>query len=232
MTGTSDLPHDVEAPTSAVADGSMPSTEKRGDTMRMLAAFLALVLVSFAALSGCATIEENPRTAIGTGVGATGGAVAGGFISGGATGAVVGGLIGALAGGGIGYYLDHQEKTRAQAVNDTGYTPAQGNVVRVDRVQAEPATLHQGGTVNMMTTYTVLTPRAEDRVTVREAREVRRNGVLLANPTNEIARANGTFSSTLPITLPSDGARGTYEVTTTVAVGDRSSHGISTFVVR
>jgi hypothetical protein len=41
MTGISDLPHDVEAPTSAVADGSMPSTEKRGDTMRMLAAFLA-----------------------------------------------------------------------------------------------------------------------------------------------------------------------------------------------
>ena len=200
--------------------------------MRILTTFLALVLVFSAALNGCATIEDNPRTAIGTGVGATGGAVAGGLISGGATGAVVGGLIGALAGGGIGYYLDHQEKTRAQAVNDTGYTPAQGNVVRVDRVQAEPATLHQGGTVNMMTTYTVLTPRAEDRVTVRETREVRRNGVLLANPTNEIARANGTFSSTLPITLPSDGARGTYEVTTTVAVGDRSSHGISTFVVR
>jgi len=200
--------------------------------MRMLAAFLALVLVSFAALSGCATIEENPRTSIGTGVGAAGGAVAGGLISGGATGAVVGGLIGALAGGGIGYYLDQQEKTRAQAVNDTGYTPAQGNVVRVDRVQAEPATLQQSGTVNMMTTYTVLTPPAEDRVTVRETREVRRNGVLLANPTNEVARANGTFSSTLPITLPRDGARGTYEVTTTVAVGDRSSHGISTFVVR
>jgi len=84
----------------------------------------------------------------------------------------------------------------------------------------------------MMTTYTVLTPRAEDRVTVRETREVRRNGVLLANPTNEIARANGTFSSTLPITLPSDGARGTYEVTTTAAVGDRSSHGPSTLIVR
>ena len=117
-------------------------------------------------------------------------------------------------------------------MTDTGYTPAQGNVVRVDRVQADPATLQQGGTVNMMTTYTVLTPRAEDRVTVRETREVRRNGVLLANPTNEIARANGTFSSTLPITPPSDGARGTYEVTTTVAVGDRSSHGISTFIVR
>jgi len=200
--------------------------------MRMLAAFLALVLVSFAALSGCATIEENPRTAIGTGVGATGGAVAGGLISGGATGAVVGGLIGALAGGGIGYYLDHQEKTRAQAVNDTGYTPAQGNVVRVDRVQADPATLQQGGTVNMMTTYTVLTPRAEDRVTVRETHEVRPNGVLMANPSNEIARANGTFASTLPITLPSDGARGTYEVTTTVAVGNRSSHGISSFVVQ
>ena len=91
MTGPSDLPYDVEAPTFAVADGSMPSTEKRIDTIRMLAAFLALVLVSFAALSGCATIEENPRTAIGSGVGAAGGAAAGGLISRGATGTVVGG---------------------------------------------------------------------------------------------------------------------------------------------
>ena len=46
--------------------------------MRILATFLALTLVFSAALSGCATIEENPRTAVGTGVGAAGGALAGG----------------------------------------------------------------------------------------------------------------------------------------------------------
>jgi hypothetical protein len=57
MTGTSDLPDDVTAPS---------RQQRSGDTMRMLEAFLAL--------SGCAPIEESPRTAIGAGSGVAGGA--------------------------------------------------------------------------------------------------------------------------------------------------------------
>jgi hypothetical protein len=36
----------------------------------------------------------------------------------------------------------------------------------------------------------------------------------------------------MPITQPPDGALGTYEVTTTVSVGDRSTHGVRTFGVQ
>ena len=104
--------------------------------------------------------------------------------------------------------------------------------MRVERVQAEPVSVPPGGTVNLATTYTVLTPNANQSVTVTETREVRLNGALVANPTSSFARANGTFTSALPITLPAGTARGSYEVTTTVAVGDRSSRGVTTFRVR
>jgi hypothetical protein len=200
--------------------------------MRSVAAVLILTLVVTLGASGCQTISENPKTAVGTGVGAAGGALLGGLIGRNTTGVVVGGLLGALAGGAIGYYLERQDKTAEQARADTGYQPAQGTVVRVERVQTDPASVSPGGTVKIGATYTVLTPNATQTVTVNETREVRVNGALVANPTTSFTRANGTFTSALPITLPADAVRGTYEVTTTVAVGDRSSRGLTTFVVR
>lgn len=105
-------------------------------------------------------------------------------------------------------------------------------MVRVERVQAEPSALGPGGTVYLGTTYTVLTPNPAETVTVHETREVRHNGVLVANPTTAFTRPNGTFTSALPITLPSAAARGAYEVTITVAVADRASRGLTSFVVQ
>ncbi|MBI4573223.1 MAG: glycine zipper 2TM domain-containing protein [candidate division NC10 bacterium] len=200
--------------------------------MRTVATGLVLIMVVTLGLSGCATIEENPKTAVGTGVGAAGGALLGGLIGRSTTGVVVGGLLGALAGGAIGHYMDRQDRTAAQAKAQTGYQPSQGTLVRVERVQAEPAAISPGGTVNLGATYSVLTPNPNQTVSVNETREVRHDGVLVANPTTAFARPNGTFTSALPVALPASAARGTYEVTTTVTVGDRSSRGIATFVVR
>ena len=95
-----------------------------------------MVLVGSSRLSGCVTIEENPRTGVGAGLSAAGVA--------------------------IGYYLDCQDRPRAQAVSDTGYMPAQGTVVRVERVHAEAPTVRQGRTVNLTTTHTVLTHKTDD----------------------------------------------------------------------
>jgi hypothetical protein len=115
---------------------------------------------------------------------------------------------------------------------DTGYAPAQGTVVRVERATTDPVAIAAGGTVNLGATYTVLTPNATQTVLVRETREVRHNGTLVANPATEFSRGNGTFTSAMPLTLPSNAGRGPYEVTTTVTVGDRSSRGLGTFTVR
>jgi surface antigen len=190
--------------------------------------FILLILVSLGS-TGCQTISEHQKTAIGTGAGAAGGALIGGVISRNATGAVVGGLLGGLVGGGIGYYLERQDRTPTQAASDTGWTPAQGNLIRVDGVQANPAQVRAGDTVNLTTTYTVLTPQANHLV--RETHEVRHDGVLVANPTTEFSRTNGTFTSALPITVPATAPRGTYEVTTTIASGDRLSRASTRFTV-
>ena len=198
--------------------------------MRYFSTLLVLVIVVSIGTAGCETVSEHQKTAIGAGAGAAGGALIGGLISRNTTGVVVGGLLGGLAGGGIGYYLERRDRTRAEAVTATGYSAAQGTMVRVDTVQADPTQVRPGGTVNIITTYTVLTPQEEQHA-VRETREVRHDGVLVANPTTEFSRANGTFTSALPITLPAKAVRGQYEVTTTVESGDRLSRGETTFTV-
>lgn len=198
--------------------------------MRPLSALLVLVFVVALGAAGCQTMSEHQKTTIGAGAGAAGGALVGGLISRNTTGVVVGGLVGALAGGGIGYYLDRQDKTRAQAVTETGYTGTQGHVVRMDRTQAEPVQIRPGGTVNLIATYTLLTPQGSESV-VRETREVRHNGALVANPTTEFRRVDGTFTSALPIVIPSTAPRGRYDVTVTIASGDRLSRGETRFTV-
>src|SRR5262245_36044135 len=160
------------------------------------------------------TIRSHPQTAAGVGVGAAGGAVVGG-LAGGTKGAVAGGLLGALAGGVIGNYIERREATVPQSASPppspAGTTvgvpgaaspPVNSNgaaVVRIDQVQAQPAAVRPGDTVSLNATYTVSTP-SDQLMAVRETREVRLNGELVANPTVGVTRQTGTYSSALPIT--------------------------------
>src|SRR5262245_6358701 len=146
--------------------------------MRLTATFMTVILVVTLGLAGCETVQENPKTAVGAGVGAAGGAVLGGLIGRNTTGVVVGGLLGALAGGAIGQYLDRQDRTRAQAASAVSYNPAEGELVRVEQAQVSPTVVTPGGTVNLLITYTVLAPQVDRVVPVRETREIRHNGAL------------------------------------------------------
>jgi hypothetical protein len=153
--------------------------------------------------------------------------------------------VGALAGGTIGHYMERQESAAPQSVSSPvppagpvvtvpSGTPAPGNgtvVVRVDQVRAQPGVLRPGDTVNLNATYTVLTPPGQI-MAIRETREVRLNGELVANPAIDVTRQTGTYSSALPITLPTNARPGRYEVTTTVASGDRQSTSTTSFSVQ
>ena len=196
------------------------------------------------------TIRDHPQTAAGAGVGAAGGAVVGG-LAGGTKGAVVGGLLGALAGGAIGNYIERREASVPQTSSTTpptttpstsgstvgvpstttSPTSSRASLVRVDRVQAQPAQLRPGDTVNLDATYTVLSS-SDQVVPVRETREVRLDGELVANPAVDVTRQTGTYSSAVPITLPATARAGKYEVTTTVASGDRRSTSTTSFSVQ
>ena len=197
--------------------------------MRSIVTALALVMVTTIGLSGCETVREHKTTAIGAGAGAAAGTAAGAVIGKDVTGAVVGGLLGALAGGAIGYYVERKDRDRSSAATAVGYN-GQDEVVRVDQVSASPASVQPGGTVNLSATYTILTP-GNQTVNVTETREVRHNGQLVANPSTTVQRADGTYTSQLPITLPATAPRGTYEYTTTVTANGRVSRSSATFQV-
>ena len=74
-----------------------------------------------AALVGCQTVESNPNTAIGAGVGALIGAAAGTLVGGNdRRNALVGAGIGLLAGAAVGQYLDQQQRELEANLAGTG----------------------------------------------------------------------------------------------------------------
>lgn len=69
-----------------------------------------LILVSVLSLVACAADDPNRRAKTGAAIGAVTGAVIGKQVSGGKKGALAGAVIGAIAGGGVGTYMDNQQR--------------------------------------------------------------------------------------------------------------------------
>lgn len=96
-----------------------------------------IVFLSIIAFAGCATVdpqtgEKNPnKTGKGAGIGAIAGAVLGAAVSSKSDrgrGAVTGALLGAAVGGGVGHYMDKQEKDLREKLKDSGVQVSrQGN---------------------------------------------------------------------------------------------------------
>jgi len=188
-------------------------------TGRWLSLFAAAALVLSAA--GCEFIEEHPKAFAGAGVGAVGGAIVGGLAEG-ERGAFVGALVGALAGGAIGAYLDHRDSSAAETSEDFGYEPGEGIRVEVVSVRALPATVSPGDEVRLRVTYALMAPSPTANVEVREVRRVNFAGDTVAEITRTIMRTPGTYTSTVPLTLPGGAASGSYKVKITVSAGGES----------
>jgi hypothetical protein len=215
----------------------------RGISIRSATAIAVVAAVS-AALPGCGTlgqtpgrlgesatetVQRHPETVVGAGAGAAGGAVIGG-LAGGSKGAVIGGLLGALAGGAVGNYVERRETDSGGVVGGPLPASPAATLVRIDRADPAPPLVSPGGTVHLNATYTIAAP-GDQAILVRETREVRYGGELVANPTTEVQRVDGTYTTDVPITLPVAAKAGRYEVTTTVAMGDRRSSQTSSFEV-
>ena len=72
-------------------------------------------------LVGCQTVQDNPNTAVGAGVGALIGAAAGTLVGGNdRRNALVGAGIGLLAGAAVGQYLDQQQRDLEAGLAGTG----------------------------------------------------------------------------------------------------------------
>jgi hypothetical protein len=198
---------------------------------KFLASALACILVI--SLAGCVTESGYYSPERSTAAGALGGAATGaaiGSIIGAATGSpATGAWVGAAAGGvlgGVGGYLYAQHRnseirSRQTAMQSYNYSPAQGNLVRIDNVSASPTSVSPGQQVNLGMTYTILSP-SNVPASVTLVREVRYGGSLVGQPyQTTVSNYNGTFSDTVAYSLPSNASRGSYTVTERVV----SSYG-------
>lgn len=183
--------------------------------------FTVLTLIAFSfGIMGCATMpEEHKGATTGAAVGAATGAIAGAVLAekGAKTEtAVIGGLLGALVGGAIGHYTYDVKRTRQETEQRYGYQSSQGTMVRIESTSAEPTMFNRGEKTELVVTYAILgaSPNAEFNIT--ETREIRLGNELVGKPEVNVIRKGGTYTSKVPLFLPSDAKRGTYKVLTTV----------------
>jgi hypothetical protein len=172
------------------------------------------VLCFMVTLGGCGTVpEEHKGAAVGAGAGAVAGAIIGGSST---KGAVIGGLLGALIGGAIGHYAYDQRKSREETVSTYKYESSQGTVISIEKAESLPAETRGGESIDLKVTYAVLTPSARDQVTITEIREITHNGNLVGRPEVMVDRKGGTYVSSVPLRLPAEAEKGTYQVAVTI----------------
>jgi outer membrane lipoprotein SlyB len=186
-----------------------------------IAGIAALVAVIFL-FSACATERQSEYTATGTGIGAvTGaalGAILGSFGGHAGEGAVIGTIFGGLAGASIGNNEYHMQRSEELAARQYDYDEARAraDLVRIEDAYADPKTVEPGDTVNLVSTFTVLTPYRRLAL-VHEVREVRNDtGEIIGKPEVTIRREGGTWTSSMPLKIPENARPGRYRVTTIV----------------
>lgn len=184
-----------------------------------VALLLCLFLVAGGTL-GCAAIEEqvkaHPETALGAGIGTAAGMLTGGLIFGNAAGTLVGGLLGGLTGGVIGNVIEARSYDRAATSQRYNYSQAQGTILRIEAVEAHPAQIRPGDTINLNVRFAVLAPNVQQTVQVSERRQIFFNGSAVGDSTLQVQRMGGTWTSSQPFTLPANAASGSYQVVMTV----------------
>ena len=184
-------------------------------TRRLISIMIIPALITV--FSSCGTIPENQKgTAVGVGVGAATGAVLGQIIGRDTKATVIGGLVGALVGGVVGHYAYDRQKTREETAQAYKYKTSQGTVLTLEEASLSAQSVNPGDVVEIKMTYAVLNPSPETKTTITEIREITFNGELVGRPEAKVERADGTFTSTVPVRLPTAAKKGQYRVKTTI----------------
>jgi hypothetical protein len=194
------------------------------------------VVVFVLGLAGCASIpKEHEGAGKGAGIGAATGALAGAVLAGEGSrtqGALLGGLVGALIGGVVGDYTIDQKKSADETASNYKYQSSMGTLIRIESNSADPYTVRPGGKVDLLTTYAVMAPNSSTSVTVTESHEIRHNNELVGKPTLNVNHKAGTYTSSIPLFLPSNALAGTYQVITTISTGAGSDSRETSFIVQ
>ncbi len=199
---------------------------------RNLITFIALLTTFMFLVTSCATVPDEHRGAAkGATIGAATGAIAGAVLGKDTQSTVLGSLLGALIGGAIGHYGYDQKRDRTSTQQAYNYKPSYGTVLTLEEVTSSPINVRPGDTVELNMTYAVMNPTPGVQNSITETRRVTHNGVLVGNPEVRVVRADGTYTSTVPLFLPATAKTGTYVVTSTVQTGSGSDSREMTFTV-
>ena len=121
-----------------------------------------------------------------------------------------------------GYWGASREESRQgreDIIAREGYCPTGGCVLRLDKVEVKPNRARKGATLQLSTTYTILTPE-QVALPVAITREIFYQGKSLGRTKSIESRVyNGTRTQEIDFTLPADAAPGIYQLITKITTG-------------
>lgn len=197
---------------------------------------VSLLMIPFLFMVSCQTMpkvpEQHKGAATGAGIGAVAGSVLGAVIGDSTRSTVLGGLIGTLIGGAVGHYYYDQKRTGTETIDQYGYDPAKGPLLKIEDATMTPQIVSPGDKVDLGMTYAVLNSATAAPLNVIEKWEIRHDGNLVGNPEIHVSRAAGTYTAAIPLILPGDAKKGFYIVSCTVTSGTLSDEMKSSFTVK
>jgi len=193
-----------------------------------------MVLLCCALLTNCATDSGNQLLGAGLGAALGGGIAA---LAGGDTATIVGSAAGgALAGWGVAKLVSYTSLQTRSAEDDQKIYGVTENVsdtlVKIRRGSSFPETVRPGGTVDIVTDYSVIAPEGTSEVEVAESWKLKKDGKqLTALGPQRSKRTLGGWAAKAQINIPKDAAPGTYVIEHRVEAGSSYDVDQSVFVV-
>jgi hypothetical protein len=104
------------------------------------------------------------------------------------------------------------KKTREETAQAYKYCGSRGTILTLEEVSLSPQSVNPGDIVEIKMTYAVLNPTPGAKTTLTEIREITYNDELVGRPEVRVERADGTYTSTVPLKLPSTAKKGKYRL--------------------
>ena len=121
--------------------------------------------------------------------------------------------------GAFGASREESRLGREDIIAREGYCPTGGCVLRLDKVDVRPNRARKGATLQLSTTYTILTPE-QVALPVAITREIFYQEKSLGRTKSIESRVyNGTRTQQIDFTLPADAAPGIYQLITKISTG-------------
>lgn len=121
--------------------------------------------------------------------------------------------------GAFGASREESRLGREDIIAREGYCPTGGCVLRLDKVEVRPNRARKGATLQLSTTYTILTPE-QIGLPVAITREIFYRDKSLGRTKSVESRVyNGTRTQRIDFTLPDNAAPGLYQLITKISTG-------------